>query len=850
MADLPNPKGRKELYEYNATQGITTDMPDPKSREELYLKTLAEQGGGGGGGGTTNYNALSNKPKINNVELSGNKTTEDLIPIGDGLVFNEDGELEAPGSGSGAVESVNGKTGEVTLNAQDVGALPADTPIPENLSDLEEDSTHRTVTDTEKDTWNGKSDFSGDYGDLTNKPDIPSNTSDLTNDSGFIDNTANDLLNYYLKTETYTKTEVDGALTSKVDTVTGKGLSTNDYTDADKAEVAKVADKADSEDVINNASYDSANHLILFKNDETTLFSLDAAAFVKDGMIDTVEITGGNLVITFNTDAGKQDISIPLTDIFDPANYYNKTATDALLADKTDKVSGATNGNFAGLDANGNLTDSGKKASDFGTADEIADIVNVYGAKNLCVYPFYHTTRTVNGITFTDNGDGTVTATGTATDRAVFQVSIRLENGKLILPNGEYEVNGCPSGGSTNSYWMVMSRTSGGEAVNYGNDTGNGMTATLNGDDFSNDNVHFQIAIVIKAGYEITTPLVFKPMVRLASIKDGTYVPYAPTNAKLNEEKMSYADNGVLGAKNLNSMPYSTSTNPVTENGITWTRNADGSVTANGTATANTFYYCHYRLHPSNKFVLKNGNYIFSGCPSGGGDGKYWAYCDCTKNGSLRILGVDYGNGVSITLNGDDNDANSVKLSVVLTVRSGYTANNLTFYPMLRLAEDTDTTYQPYAMTNKELTDNKVNNTTIAPIEDGATASQTRNAGTYIMRRGQFYKVTQTIAKDSAITEGVNIESTSVSGEISEINSNLLQTTIDTYTTNAYGNIILTKQGYTPISATVLSNDGNVFINLAGTNSVDSGFVYKLVNGITPINSTQVTVKVTWAKSN
>lgn len=31
-----------------------------------------------GGGGTSNYNELVNKPKINNVELTGNKTTEDL----------------------------------------------------------------------------------------------------------------------------------------------------------------------------------------------------------------------------------------------------------------------------------------------------------------------------------------------------------------------------------------------------------------------------------------------------------------------------------------------------------------------------------------------------------------------------------------------------------------------------------------------------------------------------------------------------------------------------------------------------------------------------------------------------
>jgi hypothetical protein len=38
------------------------------------------------------------------------------------------------------------------------------------------------------------------------------------------------------------------------------------------------------------------------------------------------------------------------------------------LAAKADKVTTATSGNFAGLDANGNLTDSGSKAADFATA--------------------------------------------------------------------------------------------------------------------------------------------------------------------------------------------------------------------------------------------------------------------------------------------------------------------------------------------------------------------------------------------------------------------------------------------------------------------------------------------------
>lgn len=42
--------------------------------------------------------------------------------------------------------------------------------VPKKLSDLNDDELHRTVTDQEKQNWNSKSDFSGDYNDLKNKP--------------------------------------------------------------------------------------------------------------------------------------------------------------------------------------------------------------------------------------------------------------------------------------------------------------------------------------------------------------------------------------------------------------------------------------------------------------------------------------------------------------------------------------------------------------------------------------------------------------------------------------------------------------------------------------------------------
>lgn len=66
--------------------------------------------GGGGGGGTSDYLDLDNKPSINNVELTGNKTAAEL-----GLAAASD--IPAV-----PVQSVNGKTGAVVLSASDVGA--------------------------------------------------------------------------------------------------------------------------------------------------------------------------------------------------------------------------------------------------------------------------------------------------------------------------------------------------------------------------------------------------------------------------------------------------------------------------------------------------------------------------------------------------------------------------------------------------------------------------------------------------------------------------------------------------------------------------------------------------------
>lgn len=199
----------------------------------------------------------------------------------------------------------------------------------------------------------------------------------------------------------------------------------------------------------------------------------------------------------------------------------------------------------------------------------------------------------------------------------------------------------------------------------------------------------------------VETNAIVKVMLRLASIQDDTWVPYVPTNKEL----MSCKLNGYVGAKNLNSYPY-TNTSYVS-NGITWTDNGDGTVTANGTATADSYFGCHQRgVNTNNQLIIPNGTYIASGCPDTGSGTTYEIRIERTYNNAVDNLAfVRTMAGKVFTANGDDSFNDHVRLQINLVIRSGATVSNLTFKPMIRRVEDTDPTWQPYAKTNKELTE-------------------------------------------------------------------------------------------------------------------------------------------------
>lgn len=126
--------------------------------------------------------------------------------------------------------------------------------------------------------------------------------------------------------------------------------------------------------------------------------------------------------------------------------------------------------------------------------------VNRYG-KNLLPYPYADTTKTVNGITFTDNGDGTITANGTATANADF----RLVTGG-VMPPSVYTISGTPAGGNRNIYFMEINCTGQSSLTDYGSSGTTDYSSVIN-------NLVIAKAYIRIASGTTVNNLVFKPLV-------------------------------------------------------------------------------------------------------------------------------------------------------------------------------------------------------------------------------------------------------------------------------------------------------------------------------------------------
>lgn len=257
-------------------------------------------------------------------------------------------------------------------------------------------------------------------------------------------------------------------------------------------------------------------------------------------------------------------------------------------------------------------------------------------SKNLIPYPYIETTKTMNGITFTDNGDGSITIDGTATDLT----QIRLFDGKdIISPNVTYTLSGCVDG-SASTYDLRI--------------TDNISTAYM----CRNSPVSFSYAntsklivyIVVRAGVKVENVTLY-PMLE----KGTTATAYTPFVADVSTTTLK------AQGKNLIPYPYADTTKVM--NGITFTDNGDGSITVKGTATGS-----------SNFKLMNNADFGLSF-----GSGSNWN----AKGGT---------NGIYTTNKGLYYNANNKMLTI--NVANGATVNE-TLYPQLEVGT-TQTSYEPY----------------------------------------------------------------------------------------------------------------------------------------------------------
>lgn len=142
------------------------------------------------------------------------------------------------------------------------------------------------------------------------------------------------------------------------------------------------------------------------------------------------------------------------------------------------------------------------------------------------------------------------------------------------------------------------------------------------------------------------------------------------------------------GAKNHLKITASSQT----VDGVTFTVNADQSVSLSGTA-ANLITFVIVDNAAAN--AVPDGSYILSGCPASGGSTTYdlrWYLYSAGRSA------YDQGSGAAVNKSGGTTSSN-----ISILIRSGVNTDGVVFKPMIRKSVITDDTFEPYAPTNREL---------------------------------------------------------------------------------------------------------------------------------------------------
>lgn len=353
---LPTPITRKETFLNAAAGGSTSgDLPTPITREEEYLKAIAEGGGGSGGGEVKGVKGDAESTyRKGNVNLTpANLGLANVKNIGDGLALDA----------STGTLSATGMSVTIDDHIDSTSVNPVQNKVIADALDDKADSADLATVAT-----------SGDYDDLSNKPDIPDAqvNSDWTAASGVAA-----ILHKPTLGTAAAKDSTNAVTAGSTDLVESGAVKT-----AIDAAVASAYHHAGTKTVAELVAA-----LLIADNDGNVYNITDSGETTADfieGAGHPIK-AGDNVGVAKVGSAYKFDL---LSGFVDTSGFVQKSQTAGLLKNdgtvdttqyisqhqdisgKADKVSGGTANNFAALDANGNLKDSGHKHSDYLTAHQ------------------------------------------------------------------------------------------------------------------------------------------------------------------------------------------------------------------------------------------------------------------------------------------------------------------------------------------------------------------------------------------------------------------------------------------------------------------------------------------------
>ena len=231
------------------------------TNEILAIALAALKKGGGGGGGTSNYNDLTNLPQVNGITLQGNKTSTDLGIVSEAIVAEEFGSTLAYSIGDFVLyegdlyEFTADHTANDPWDSSEVHMWTIGDVI-EGIKDKLDDVPQAIIlTQAQYDALPSaeKLDTSKIYyvydavGPATGA--VIDDTTTASNKLWSSQKTANEIASAggaaiddttTAVNKVWSSSKTNTELSGKVDKVTGKNLSENDYTDADKAIVDGV----------------------------------------------------------------------------------------------------------------------------------------------------------------------------------------------------------------------------------------------------------------------------------------------------------------------------------------------------------------------------------------------------------------------------------------------------------------------------------------------------------------------------------------------------------------------------------------------------------------------------------